>query len=572
VARGPVEERLKHALVHGVTEFLEADVEEARLALGQALLVIEGPLMAGMGVVGELFGAGKMFLPQVVKSARAMKRAVAVLEPSMKAQSQGASSQGKVLLATVKGDVHDIGKNIVGVVLGCNNYEVIDLGVMIPCDQILKAARQHGADIVGLSGLITPSLDEMVHVAREMQREGFDIPLLIGGATTSRRHTAVRIAPQYEGVVVHVQDASKAAGVVGSLLHPERRAAFDKERLQAQARERELHQRRRETPLLSLADARANRPPIEFRAQDVPTPSFLGVRQLDIPLAELVPFIDWTPFFVAWELRAPYPQVLEHPKYREVAQDLWKTAQALLGHMVEGHKLRARAAYGFLPACADGDDILVYAAEDGDRAAPPKARLCMLRQQRAKGDERHNLCLADFVAPREAGLRDHVGLFAVTAGLGLEDILAEHEGDVYAKLVLQALADRLAEAAAEWLHAKARADWGYGLDERLTAQELLQERYRGIRPAAGYPACPDHTEKRTLFALLDAEAIGMSLTESCAMMPASSVSGIYLAHPQARYFNLGPVGRDQVHDYAQRKKLPVAEVERWLSPWLGYEG
>jgi 5-methyltetrahydrofolate--homocysteine methyltransferase len=422
------------------------------------------------------------------------------------------------LLATVKGDVHDIGKNIVGVVLACNNYEVIDLGVMIPCDQILKAARAHGADIIGLSGLITPSLDEMVHVAREMQREGFDTPLLIGGATTSRRHTAVRIAPQYEGVVVHVQDASKAAGVVGSLLHPERRAAFDKERLQAQARERELHQRRRETPLLSLADARANRLAVEFRAEDVPTPRFLGVRQLDIPLAELVAFIDWTPFFVAWELRAPYPQVLEHPKYREVAQDLWKTAQALLAQLVEGHKLRARAAYGFLPACADGDDILVY-GEDGDYAAAPKARLCMLRQQRAKGDERHNLCLADFVAPRASGLSDHVGLFAVTAGLGLEEVLAEHEGDVYAKLVLQALADRLAEAAAEWLHAKARADWGYGLDERLTAQELLQERYRGIRPAAGYPACPDHTEKRTLFALLDADAVGMSLTESCAMMP-----------------------------------------------------
>jgi 5-methyltetrahydrofolate--homocysteine methyltransferase len=573
--KGTVEERLSHALVRGIDEFVEADTEEARQKYGRPLAVIEGPLMDGMNVVGDLFGSGKMFLPQVVKSARVMKKAVACLTPFLEAEKQasGARSEPRVVLATVKGDVHDIGKNIVGVVLACNNYEVIDLGVMVPAERILEAAKGSGADLVGLSGLITPSLEEMVHVAREMERQGLTVPLLIGGATTSRAHTAVRIAPAYRGPVVHVLDASRAVGVVGQLRSAERRRAFDAENRREQERLRGEHQARRsEKPLLPLDEARRRRTRIDWTAYAPPQPCFRGPRELDdVPLAELVPYIDWTPFFSAWELRGTYPRIFENPEWGARAREVFDDAQAMLKRLVEGRRPKARAVYGFFPANAAGDDIEVYADEFREGLL---GTVHTLRQQSDKGEDEPDLALADFVAPRDTGLADWIGAFAVTAGLGAEEIVAEHERqhDDYAAILVKALADRLAEALAEWLHRRARGDWGYGRDESLSMEELVREKYRGIRPAPGYPACPDHTEKRLLFDLLGGEErVGIRLTETFAMRPAASVCGYYLAHPQARYFALGRIGRDQVLDYHRRKGMDLRSVERWLAPNLGYD-
>ncbi len=570
---GTVEERLAHALVHGITDFVEADTEEARQKLGRPLDVIEGPLMAGMNVVGDLFGAGKMFLPQVVKSARVMKRAVAYLEPYLEAgKAAGAArSQGKVLLATVKGDVHDIGKNIVGVVLACNGYEVVDLGVMVPADRILKAAKEQGVDVVGLSGLITPSLEEMSHVAREMEREGFAVPLLIGGATTSPVHTAVKIAPAYGRPVVHVHDASRAVGVVSSLLGSEK-AAFAAANRKKQALLFAEHEQRVQRPLVPLAAARARSRKIDWAAADLPVPSFTGARALhDVPLDTLVPFIDWSPFFHAWELRGRYPQILEDAVLGERAKDLFADAQALLQRIVKERLLSARGVYGFFPAASDGDDIALFG---GDERTRRLATIHTLRQQMEKPGGQPLEALADFVAPLASSRRDHLGLFAVTAGIGAEELARSFEiaHDDYSAILVKALADRLAEAFAEMLHARARSDWGYARHEALSHEDLLRERYRGIRPAPGYPACPDHTEKRTLFDLLSAEeGAGIRLTENFAMTPASSVSGFYFALPDAHYFAVGRLGKDQVEDYARRKGLSLEETERWLQPNLGYE-
>jgi 5-methyltetrahydrofolate--homocysteine methyltransferase len=548
----PVEERLSHALVHGIVDFIEADTEEARLRYPRPLDVIEGPLMGGMQIVGDLFGAGKMFLPQVVKSARAMKRAVAYLEPFMeeeKLQSGIAPrAQGKLVLATVKGDVHDIGKNIVGVVLGCNNYEVVDLGVMVPADTILDTAVEEGCDIVGLSGLITPSLDEMVNVAKEMERRGLELPLLIGGATTSKQHTAVRIAPAYSRPTVHVLDASRVVGVVSDLLDRDRRIALERSNSELQERLRAQHAERDRKPLLAIRAARANKERVPF--DDLAVPAFLGAREVVVDAATLRGYIDWQFFFHAWELKGKFPAILEQPAARELYDD----ALSLLDEVT----LQPRGVYGFWPAAADGDDIVLA---DGPR-------FCCLRQQSAYGDSRPNRCLADYVA--EAG--DHIGAFAVCIH-GADEHAArfEAEHDSYKAIMVKALADRLAEAFAEYLHERARREW-YEPQERLSNEELIAEKFRGIRPAFGYPACPDHTEKRKLFDLLEAERAGIALTESFAMSPAAAVSGIYLAHPRARYFSVGRIGRDQVDDYALRKELPVEEVERWLAPNLGYEG
>ncbi|MEZ5287139.1 MAG: methionine synthase [Vicinamibacterales bacterium] len=568
---GPVEARLSHALVHGVVDFIEADTEEARAKYGRPLSVIEGPLMDGMKVVGELFGAGKMFLPQVVKSARAMKRAVAYLEPFMDAEKAetGAGSQGRVLLATVKGDVHDIGKNIVGVVLGCNSYEVVDLGVMVPCDTILQQAVERRADIVGLSGLITPSLDEMTFVASEMARRGMRLPLLIGGATTSRQHTAVKIAPQYDGATVHVPDASRVTDVVSKLLSPTQRDAFaattraDQDRLRAQ------YATRTERPTRPYADARANRLLLDFDA--MPTPAFQGARQVDVDLAELVPYIDWTFFFAAWELKGRFPAILEDPTHGAAARDLYAHARRLLDRIVGGRLLRARGVYGFWPACAEGDDIVVYEPTAAGDTARERLRFPMLRQQEVIADDKPNRSLADFVAPCGTGHLDTIGAFAVTAGLGADALVRsfEAEHDDYSAILVKALADRLAEAFAEYLHAEARRAWG--IDESFTNDELIDEAFQGIRPAFGYPACPDHSLKQRLFDLLGARAIGMDLTEACAMTPPASVSGLYFWHPGARYFNIQRVHADQVADYARRAGMSVEETERWLRPVLAYD-
>ncbi|HZD86469.1 MAG TPA: methionine synthase [Gaiellaceae bacterium] len=560
----PVEKRLEHALVHGVVDFIEEDTEEARQRADRPLDVIEGPLMAGMQVVGDLFGAGKMFLPQVVKSARAMKRAVAYLEPYMEAERAaggGPRVRGKVVLATVKGDVHDIGKNIVGVVLGCNDYEVIDLGVMVPAERILDTAREEGANVVGLSGLITPSLDQMVDVAREMERRGLDLPLLIGGATTSRQHTAVRIAPAYSGPVVHVLDASRVVGVVSDLLEPARRERLDGENRAEQERLRDLHAERERRPLLPLERARANRHRVAF--DDLPVPEFDGRRVVEPDLATLREYVDWQFFFHAWELKGRYPAILEQP----VARELFDDAQRLLDRIVAERLLEARGVFGFWPASSDGDDIVVRSGNDD------AIRFCFLRQQADYaasygGDSRPNRCLSDYVAP--AG--DHIGAFAVTAGIGAGELsvrfAAEH--DDYHAIMVKALADRLAEAFAEYLHEVARRAW-YETGPKLATEQLIAERFRGIRPAFGYPACPDHSEKPKLFALLGAEEAGLSLTETYAMQPAASVSGIYLAHPDTRYFSVGRIGRDQLADYAGRKGMPIAEAERWLRPNVAEE-
>jgi 5-methyltetrahydrofolate--homocysteine methyltransferase len=562
----PVGQRLTHALVHGVIDFIEQDVEEARQQLPRPLDVIEGPLMDGMKVVGDLFGAGKMFLPQVVKSARAMKKAVAYLLPYMEQGKEPGTTRtkAKVVLATVKGDVHDIGKNIVGVVLGCNDYDVVDLGVMVPADRILQAAVDERADLVGLSGLITPSLDEMVFVAREMERRGFTIPLLIGGATTSKQHTAVKIAREFSKPVVHVLDASRAVDVVSSLLSPEQKPGFDRANRQEQERLRVQHGALKRRPLVPYPVALAKRPSFAWSQDAIPRPSFTGVRRIDVPLSDIVPFIDWTLFFAAWELKGRFPAILEHPQYGEAARDLYEHAKGLLDRIVADGLLTARGVYGFFPAYSEGDDIVL------DDAG---MRFSMLRQQEETPDGKPHRSLADFIAPRESGVIDYLGAFALTAGLGADDLVRRFERDNndYDAIMVKALADRLAEAFAEYLHARARRDWGYGAAERLSHEDLVAERYRGIRPAYGYPACPDHSEKRKLFDLLQAESVGIELTESFAMMPAASVSGLYFAHPEATYFTVGRLGRDQIEDYARRKGLSVAEVERWLTPNLAYE-
>ena len=556
---GSVEERLKHAVLHGEVAYIEEDAEEARVKYGKPLLVIEGPLMDGMQVVGDLFGAGKMFLPQVVKSARAMKRAVAYLEPFRQAEKKASgdrSVRGKLVLATVKGDVHDIGKNIVGVVLACNNYEVHDLGVMVPVDKILDTAVELGADVVGLSGLITPSLDEMVVVAKEMTRRDFRIPLLIGGATTSKQHTAVRIAPAYDGTTVHVLDASRVIGVVSDLLAKDRREKFERDNYTLQEKLRAQHTSAKR-PLLTLDEARAKRLRVPF--DQLARPPFIGRKVIEPSLTELRDYVDWTFFFHAWELKGKYPAILDSPAQGAAARELFGHAQELLDEIIAKDWLHARGVYGFWPARADGDDV---ALDNG-------VRFPMLRQQVDHGDEKPYLSLADFVAPGEG---DHIGAFAVTAGLGVDELAARFvaEHDDYRAIMVKALADRLAEAFAEYLHEQVRRAW-YEAGPKQPNDELIAEKYRGIRPAFGYPACPDHTEKETLFNLLDARSIGMELTESGAMTPTAAVSGLYFAHPQSRYFMVGKIGRDQVEDYARRKGMTAAEVERWLRPNLGYD-
>ena len=575
----PVEKRLSHALVHGITDFIEADVEEARHKAPRPLAVIEGPLMDGMNVVGDLFGSGRMFLPQVVKSARVMKQAVSYLMPYMEQDKDGrahVSANGKIVMATVKGDVHDIGKNIVGVVLQCNNYDVVDLGVMVPAEKILQAAKEERADIIGLSGLITPSLDEMCHVAAEMERQGFDVPLLIGGATTSRVHTAVKIHPNYRrGQAVYVNDASRAVGVVSALLSREARGRTIADVRAEYARIAAAHARGEENKQrLSLADARANALKLDWSGRYAPpAPQFLGTRKFaDIPLAELVDYIDWSPFFATWELNGKYPAILDDKKVGEAARSLFADAQAMLRKMADEQWFRASAVVGFWPASTDGDDVLVFADEVRSK---PIATLHTLRQQLARREGRANVALADFVAPRASGLADYIGAFAVTAGLG-EETVAErfkHANDDYSAIMAKALADRLAEALAERMHQRVRKEfWAYAPDETLGGSELIGEKYRGIRPAPGYPAQPDHTEKETLFKLLDGErATGIKLTESFAMWPGASVCGLYFSHPESYYFGVGKIERDQVADYAKRKNLSPAEAERWLAPILNYD-
>jgi 5-methyltetrahydrofolate--homocysteine methyltransferase len=574
----PVEERLKHALVQGILDHIDQDVEEARQKYERPLHIIEGPLMEGMNIVGDLFGAGKMFLPQVVKSARVMKKAVAYLTPFMEAEkaAKGGSSarqaRGKLVTATVKGDVHDIGKNIVGVVLGCNDYEVIDLGVMVPCEKILQTAREQKADMIGLSGLITPSLDEMVHVAREMEREGFEMPLLIGGATTSAKHTAVKIAPAYHGPVVHVKDASRAVGVVDRLNRPETRADIDRDNRTIQAAERESYARRKQRRLVSYAEAVQRRFKIDWKAVPIPKPSFQGARVLsEVPLSEIAAYIDWSPFFMTWEMSGKYPAILDDQKFGKEARDLFDRAQKLLEDITSNQLLTAQGVYGFFPANSLGDDIIVYT--DESRTAE-RCRFPMLRQQWEREGQTSFRSLADYIAPVSSGQFDYIGAFAVTAGIGAEEMVRRYKAqqDDYNAIMVEALADRLAEAFAEMLHERARRDWGFGKDEKLSRDELIAEKYRGIRPAAGYPSCPDHTEKQTLWTLLGVEtATGMKLTESFAMWPAASVSGLYFGHPEARYFAVDLVTRDQVENYAARKGMAVKEVERWLGPNLAYE-
>ena len=579
----PVEERLAHALVKGIDQFVEIDTEEARKNTAKyprPLAIIEGPLMDGMRIVGDLFGAGKMFLPQVVKSARVMKRSVAYLTPFMEEEkrlmaAQGAATKpnGRFLIATVKGDVHDIGKNIVGVVLACNNYDVIDLGVMVPCDKILAAAKEKQVDVIGLSGLITPSLDEMVHVAKEMAREGFTIPLLIGGATTSTAHTAVKIAPEYPPGVVHVLDASRVVNVVSSLLSPNSRGEFlaDTAKRQATLRE-EFAARRNKKPLLSLAEARSRRQTFDWTKIDIPAPESLGVRAYDdIPLDEIVPFIDWGPFFSAWELHGRFPDILKDPVVGEEATRLFGDAQAMLARIVKEKRYRAKGVLGVWPCNSVGDDIEVYS---DTRRTQVIAKFHTLRQQMEKPSDQFNHALSDYVAPRESGFIDYCGGFAVTAGHGVEEFAAQFRAnhDDYSAIMAQALGDRLAEALAELMHKRERDLFGFGKTENLTHAEMIREKYRGIRPAPGYPACPDHTEKQVLLPLLGAQvATGITLTESCAMHPASSVSGWYFNHPDSKYFGVGKVGKDQVSDYAARKGWPVEIAERWLAPYLDYD-
>jgi len=585
--KGTIEERLSHALVKGIDLYVDADTEEARQKYGKPLTVIEGPLMAGMSIVGDLFGAGKMFLPQVVKSARVMKKSVAYLTPYMEAEKaamaargEAVKPQGKVVLATVKGDVHDIGKNIVGVVLACNNYEVIDLGVMVPCEKILETAKREKADLIGLSGLITPSLDEMVHVAREMERTGFKVPLLIGGATTSKAHTAVKIAHNYAEPVVHVLDASRAVPVVSKLLSKDGKDGFVKQLREEYEKARATHSGSA-AKLISLPTARANAPKLKY--DDLPQPSFTGIRTLSsgragshlpavtVTLEEVIPFIDWTPFFHTWELRGVYPKILQHEKHGEQARQLFAEAQKLLAEIVAKKQLELRAVYGLFPANSIGDDVEVFT--DGTRQQL-RTKFHFLRQQIEKGDGTPNYCLADFIAPKQPTANDYIGAFAVTSGIGLKSIVEGFKAahDDYNAIMAEAIADRLAEAFAEYLHKRVRDEWGYGKVEKLSTTDLIEEKYRGIRPAPGYPACPDHTEKGLIWDLLDAEKhTSIKLTESFAMHPGASVSGFYFAHPESKYFAVGKLGKDQIEDYAQRKGFTLEETEKWLGPWLNYK-
>jgi 5-methyltetrahydrofolate--homocysteine methyltransferase len=571
-----VVDRLKHALIHGIDKFIEEDAEEARQASSKCLEVIEGPLMDGMSIVGDLFGAGKMFLPQVVKSARVMKKAVAYLTPFMEEEKAAAgeaasSGRGKVLMATVKGDVHDIGKNIVGVVMACNNFEVIDLGVMVSADKILETAVKEGVDVIGLSGLITPSLDEMTFVAKEMQRLGMQVPLLIGGATTSAKHTAVKIAPHYDHEVVHVLDASRSVGVVEKLCGDEARKKFNTEN-RKQQEELVASYKARKVKLVGYEDALAKRFATDWEQVDIPKPESIGVRVLeDFSIEEIAEFIDWSPFFMSWELRGKYPKILDDPKYGEQARELFENAQAMLKRIVEEKRIKAHAAYGFWPAASVDDDVIVY--RDEERKAE-LATFHFLRQQWERKGQTDFRSLADYIAPQDVRNEDYIGGFVVTAGDGADEFAAEFEkeGDDYNSILVKAVADRLAEAFAELLHYRVRLEWGYGKDESLSNEEMIAEKYRGIRPAAGYPACPDHTEKQTLFDLLSAEEnTGVSLTESFAMWPGASVSGLYFAHPDARYFTVDRITQCQVQNYARRKGMSVREVERWLAPNLGYE-
>jgi 5-methyltetrahydrofolate--homocysteine methyltransferase len=576
--RESVEKRLEHALVEGILDYIEGDTEEARQKFARAIHVIEGPLMDGMNVVGDLFGSGKMFLPQVVKSARVMKKAVAYLVPFIEEEQaqhgEGRKRKGKVVLATVKGDVHDIGKNIVGVVLGCNNYDVVDLGVMVPATKILQTARAQGADVIGLSGLITPSLDEMVHVAHEMKREGFEVPLLIGGATTSRAHTAVKIAPEYSGPVVHVTDASRSVTVMGNLLHETKRNGFVRGIREEYEALRTRHAgRRAQKRLISLDRARLARFKVDWTAYVPTRPRQPGVHILrDYALAELTDCIDWTPFFRAWELSGKYPDLFTDPTVGTQARKLFDDAQKLLDQIIAKQLVSAHGVFGIFPANAQADDIQIYADESRSEVL---AVMHNLRQQATKPPGRPNLCLGDFVAPRESGIPDYIGAFAVTTGVGVAELCQafERDHDDYNSILTKALADRLAEAFAEHLHARVRKEfWSYAPEEASTNEDLIKERYRGIRPAPGYPACPDHTEKRTLFDLLDASKhTGIELTESYAMHPAASVSGWYLAHPDAFYFGVGKIDRDQIESYAVRKRMDVTEVEQWLAPYLAYD-
>jgi 5-methyltetrahydrofolate--homocysteine methyltransferase len=572
---GTVDERLSHALVKGITDFIDQDVEEARVEYGKPLSVIEGPLMDGMNVVGDLFGSGKMFLPQVVKSARVMKKAVAYLTPFLEAEKKAAqdtAQRTKLVFATVKGDVHDIGKNIVGVVLGCNNYDVIDLGVMVPADKIIDTAIAENADIIGLSGLITPSLDEMVHVAGEMNRRGLNLPLLIGGATTSKRHTGVKIAPAYKHETIHVIDASRAVPVVGALMKPDTRKALDTQNRKDQEEIRQQFESRVGTQLLTYEEAVRHRLHTEWDDHHIAVPEFTGRRVLkEFPLQELVPFIDWSPFFHTWEIRGRYPDLLSDPTRGPAARELFANAQELLKEIVDRKLFMANGVYGFFPANSDGDDIVVF----GDILRTQEVtRLHTLRQQKDNQRGKPQLALADFIAPRESGRVDYIGAFAVTTGHGCQDLAErfEKDHDQYNSIMAKALADRLAEAFAECLHQRARAEWGYGKDEKFSVEDLIAEKYRGIRPAPGYPAQPDHTEKPLIFDLLNVgEATGITLTESFAMYPAASVCGLYFAHSEAHYFAVNSIGKDQVESYAARKGMKVAEVERWLSPILGYD-
>jgi 5-methyltetrahydrofolate--homocysteine methyltransferase len=574
----PVEKRLSHALVHGITDFIEVDVEEARIRAKRPLDVIEGPLMTGMNIVGDLFGSGKMFLPQVVKSARVMKQAVAYLLPFMEQSKDGrqhGGSNGKIIMATVKGDVHDIGKNIVGVVLQCNNYEVVDLGVMVPAAKILETAKAHNADIIGLSGLITPSLDEMCHVAAEMERQGFELPLMIGGATTSRVHTAVKIHPNYRrGQTVYVNDASRAVGVAQSLMSVDTRAGYVAELRGEYARIAAAHARAQEDKArLPFATARANALKLDWSGSyQPPKPGFIGTKVLrDYSIKELVDYIDWTPFFSTWELAGKFPAILDDAKYGPAARSLYEDARAMLDKIVAENWFKASGVLGFWPANAEGDDILVYGDESRSK---PIAVLHTLRQQLSKREGRANTALSDFIAPRSSSLADYIGAFTVTAGIG-EDEVAERfkrANDDYSAIMVKALADRLAEAFAERLHQRARKDfWGYAPNEAMTAEQLIAEKYDGIRPAPGYPAQPDHTEKGTLFKLLESERVGVKLTESFAMWPGAAVCGLYFSHPQSAYFGVGKIERDQVEDYARRKNWSVSDCERWLAPILNYD-
>jgi 5-methyltetrahydrofolate--homocysteine methyltransferase len=572
----PVEERLSHALVKGIVDFIDADTEEARQKYATPLEVIEGPLMNGMSVVGDLFGAGKMFLPQVVKSARVMKKSVAYLMPFMeeeKKRTGNKQAQGKVLLATVKGDVHDIGKNIVGVVLACNNYEVIDLGVMISSEKILAAAKELNVDVIGLSGLITPSLDEMVHVAKEMEREGFKLPLLIGGATTSKAHTAVKIAHHYSHATVHVLDASRAVGVVGALLSDNQREEFVANNKLEHERARIAHEKKRPSkPLLSLAESRKRALQTDWKTVDIATPAFTGIKVIDdLPLKEIREYIDWSPFFHAWEIRGRYPALLDDPELGARCRELFNDAQKLLDRLIDKPLIHGKAVYGFFPAASIDDDIILYTDESRTKVLTV---IHTLRQQMDKPEGQPNYALADFIAPADSGRKDYFGAFALTTGLGVDEIAREFEKDHddYNSILTKALADRLAEASAEWLHRQARIAWGFGKDENLSNEDLIKEQYRGIRPAPGYPACPDHTEKRLLFDLLSAEKNAqVVLTENFAMHPASSVSGFYFGHPEAKYFGVGMIGRDQVEDYSIRKQMDIPALEKWLAPSINYD-